>query len=70
MKSNKIYTIGYQDMSIERFVDVIKQHYIQAIIDIRENPYSRNKHFSKKNLAVTLDTNGIGYYHFKELAAL
>lgn len=65
----KIFTIGYQDYSIDQFIAKIQDNDINTIIDIRDNPYSRNKAFSKKSLAESLNNKGIEYYHFKELGS-
>jgi len=61
------YTIGYQEKSIDEFIGSILEHKINVVIDIRYNPNSRRKGFSKNKLANQLQSNNIIYTHLKEL---
>lgn len=36
-----IFTIGHSNHSIERFIDLLKQHEVSAIADVRSTPMSR-----------------------------
>lgn len=46
-----IFTIGYGDRSIDEFIDVLRQHNLDYLIDVRSAPYSRFKpEFSKDAL--------------------
>ncbi len=36
-----IYTIGHSNQTIERFLDLLSQHQITAVADVRSSPYSR-----------------------------
>ena len=57
-----IYTIGYGSRSIEEFIEVLQQHEIAYLIDVRSTPYSRYKpEFSKEALAAELERYGIRY---------
>lgn len=57
-----IFTIGYGKRSSDTFADVLKQHHIAFLIDVRSAPYSRYKpDFSKDNLADNLRQHGIKY---------
>ena len=57
-----IYTIGYGNRSIGEFIEVLHQHEIAYLIDVRSAPYSRYKpEFSKAQLANALDQHGIRY---------
>ena len=59
-----IYTIGYGDRSIERFVAVLEANAIAYLLDVRTSPYSRYKpEFSKDALAKTLAAHGIRYVY-------
>lgn len=62
-----VYTIGYQDSQIDDFVAFLARKKIEEIIDVRKNPVSRKKGFSKHKLAAALATKNIGYCHFPEL---
>ena len=57
-----IYTIGYGSRSIEQFIEVLQQHKIAYLIDVRSTPYSRYKpEFSKEALAAELERHGVRY---------
>lgn len=47
MSVNVVYTIGYEGIDLEQFIDIIKKNHIDTIIDVRKNPVSRKKGFSK-----------------------
>ena len=57
-----IYTIGYGSRSIAELIEVLHQHEIAYLIDVRSAPYSRYKpEFSKAQLANQLEQHGIRY---------
>lgn len=57
-----IYTIGYGSRSIAEFIEVLHQHEIAYLIDVRSAPYSRYKpEFSKAALAKALEQHDIRY---------
>ncbi len=57
-----IYTIGYGSRTIEQFIEVLQQHEIAYLIDVRSAPYSRYKpEFSKEALEVKLQQHRIRY---------
>ena len=57
-----IYTIGYGSRSIEQFIEVLQQHEIAYLIDVRSTPYSRYKpEFSKEALEAELQRHRIRY---------
>ncbi len=57
-----IYTIGYGSRSIEQFIEVLQQHEIAYLIDVRSTPYSRYKpEFTKAELAAELQRHRIQY---------
>lgn len=62
-----IFSVGYEGRSIEDFVDTMVRHSIQIVIDVRLNPVSRKKGFSKKALSAALDAKDIKYRHEREL---
>ncbi len=66
-----IYTIGHSAHELARFVDLLAQHRIQAVADVRSMPYSRrHPHFNKKALKESLQANGFAYVFLgKELGA-
>ena len=57
-----IYTIGYGSRSIAELIEVLHQHEIVYLIDVRSAPYSRYKsEFSKAALANELERHRIRY---------
>jgi len=62
-----VYTTGYQGENVHNFIHKIIEENIGAIIDIRENPFSRKPGFSKTPLSKKLHNAGVDYYHFQEL---
>ena len=62
-----IYSLGYEGLSIDAFLDVILKAAIRIAIDSRNNPISRKYGFSKAVLAGKCSDVGIEYYHFPEL---
>lgn len=67
----RLYSIGHSTHSIGHFLNLLKQHNIKAIADVRSVPYSRhNPQFSREGLVRTLKGHGIGYFFLgKELGA-
>jgi uncharacterized protein (DUF488 family) len=66
---NPLFTLGYQQRDVPEFIDILKANQIEIVADIRANPYSRKKGFSKKALQAELERNGIRYIHIPELGA-
>lgn len=63
--THTLYTIGYSGFSIETFISTLKQHKINAIIDVRSLPYS--KYYSDYNrdpLEKRLKRDGIFYRNY------
>ena len=62
-----VHTIGHSTQSIERFVELLKNHSITAICDVRSQPYSRmNPQFNREPLRDTLKEAGIAYVFLGE----
>lgn len=62
-----IYTLGYEGMSLEAYINKLIKNNIQLLIDVRKNPVSRKFGFSYKTLNSLLPKIGIGYFHMPEL---
>jgi hypothetical protein len=66
-----ILTIGHSTHPIDEFIKLLRQHGIEQLVDIRTIPRSRhNPQFNSAALAKSLEDNGIGYVHLKELGGL
>lgn len=68
---NPVFTIGHSTHSAEAFVALLRQHGIEAVVDVRSSPYSRfNPQFNRENLGRFLKEHGIRYVFLgKELGA-
>lgn len=62
-----IYTIGYEGLSLEAFLLILRSYHIQHLIDVRRNPISRKPGFSKHTLSQALSNIDIQYTHLVEL---
>lgn len=57
----KIYTIGYAGRRIMEFINVLKEHGVTVIVDVRRFPRSKDPDFTGENLRRILKENGIKY---------
>jgi uncharacterized protein (DUF488 family) len=66
-----VYTIGHSTHSIEKLLQLLKQHAVTAVCDVRSQPYSRiNPQFNRDPLRDALRGAGIAYVFLgKELGA-
>jgi len=58
-----LFTLGYQQRSIEEFVSILTRSRIDVLIDVRETAWSHKPGFSKSALQEALEDNGIDYVH-------
>jgi hypothetical protein len=66
-----ILTIGHSTHPIEQFIELLRQHGVERLVDIRTIPRSRhNPQFNGAALAKSVEDEGIGYVHLKELGGL
>jgi uncharacterized protein (DUF488 family) len=65
--SAQLYTIGYEGLNLPEFVERLDANGIAAIIDVRRNPISRKKGFSKRAFSERLRIEGIEYFHLPNL---
>ena len=61
-----IYSIGYEDKTIDCFLNQLIQNKIALLVDVRKNAFSMKKSFSKKKLANYLKKADIEYLHMPE----
>lgn len=59
----KLYTFGYEGLAIDAFVARLKSAGVDTVIDVRANPLSRKRGFSKTAFSAALSAAGIGYCH-------
>ncbi|MDE1763285.1 MAG: DUF488 domain-containing protein [Thaumarchaeota archaeon] len=66
-----IFIVGHSTRTIESFVDLLKAHSIDLLVDIRTIPKSRhNPQFNEESLKKKLGDSKIGYLHMKGLGGL
>lgn len=66
-----VYTIGHSTRAIEEFIELLKQHAIIQLVDIRTIPKSRhNPQFADEALQKSLEKAGVEYRYLKDLGGL
>ena len=63
MAGGRIYSVGYEGLTVAGLVERLRQNRIEEVVDVRASPYSRRPGFSKKRLAESLAAAGIVYRH-------
>ena len=57
-----IHTIGHSDHTTAAFIDLLRGHSIQLVVDVRSQPYSRwAPQFNRENLVLDLRDGGVAY---------
>jgi uncharacterized protein (DUF488 family) len=62
-----VYTMGYEGMVVEAFVDHLLRKGIVRVIDVRSNPVSRRYGFHQGTLSRICGSVELDYQHFPEL---
>jgi uncharacterized protein (DUF488 family) len=63
-----IWTIGHSTRTVEQFVELLRAHKIESLVDVRHFPGSRRyPQFNKEQLAESLSKAGIEYDHLVQL---
>ncbi len=62
-----LYTLGYEGISIDAYIDKLISNNIALVIDVRNNPLSMKYGFSKNQMKNYLADAGISYIHIPEL---
>lgn len=62
-----IVSIGYEGRDFDEFLAVLRRNRVEVLVDVRLNPISRKKGFSKTALSAALADAGIEYRHVREL---
>ena len=63
MVAGRIYSLGYEGLTVAGLVERLQQSRVEELVDVRASPYSRRPGFSKKKLAESLAAAGIAYCH-------
>jgi uncharacterized protein (DUF488 family) len=56
-----IWTIGHSNRSINVFLDLLREHEIQVLVDVRSFPTSKIEHFKREQMEKWLPEHGIEY---------
>lgn len=62
-----LYTIGYEGVSLEEYLNKLIKYDIKVLCDVRKNPLSMKFGFSKHQLKSACESLGIEYIHIPEL---
>ena len=62
-----MFTIGYEGKTIDKYLQILIQNHINAIIDVRKNPSSMKFNFTKKKFSEHLKRVDIDYINIPEL---
>lgn len=63
-----LYTIGHSTRELGEFLDLLRTHRIERIVDVRRFPGSkRHPHFGAESLRLSLADIGVAYRHAPEL---
>jgi uncharacterized protein (DUF488 family) len=65
--TNCIFTLGYEGLSLQKFIEQLQAAGVQTVVDVRANPLSRKPGFSKRAFAAALNAAGITYVHSSAL---
>ena len=56
-----IFTIGHSTHELETFINLLARRHVNAVADVRSQPFSRIPHFNRDVLTVALKARGIKY---------
>jgi uncharacterized protein (DUF488 family) len=62
-----LFTIGYEGISLEAYLNKLLQNGVKLLLDVRRNPLSMKFGFSKGQLQKSCSMLGIAYMHLPEL---
>jgi len=63
----KLFTIGYEGISLEEYLNRLVKNNVRALVDVRKNPLSQKFGFSKKLLQSFCRRLDIEYIHIPEV---
>ena len=63
--SMPLCTIGYEKRSLDEYLDLLLEHGVEVVVDVRETAWSHKPGFSKTAFAAGLQRVGIEYVHLR-----
>jgi uncharacterized protein (DUF488 family) len=64
----EVFTIGHAARTLEEFLELLQEHGVTRVVDVRRFPRSRkNPQFNIETLPAALAAEGIGYTHLEVL---
>ncbi len=66
-KETVLFTIGYEGVSLEQYINKLIINDVKVLCDVRKNPVSMKFGFSKNQLIKACEGVGIEYIHFPEV---
>jgi uncharacterized protein (DUF488 family) len=68
MTGTELFTIGHSNQPLEKFLGLLGQHGIEALVDVRRFPSSRSfPQFNREQLSAALQSSGIDYQWIEAL---
>jgi uncharacterized protein (DUF488 family) len=58
-----VYTIGYEQRTLDDLCSVLVSHGVRLVVDVRLTPWSRRPGFAKRALETELVRSGVAYRH-------
>jgi uncharacterized protein (DUF488 family) len=66
-----LLTVGHSTHPIGKFIEILKAHAVECVVDVRTVPRSRrNPQFERESLSASLNADGIEYVHMPGLGGL
>lgn len=62
-----LFTIGYEGISLEEYLNRLVKNNVKVLVDVRRNPLSMKYGFSKAQLVRSCSSLGLTYMHFPEV---
>ena len=67
MPAFELFSIGHSNIPIDRFVALLSEAHVEAVVDVRSTPYSRFfPWFSHHDLQAHLRAAGLAYFAYGE----
>jgi len=70
MIDKQLFSIGYEGISLEAYINKLIIHNVHVLCDVRRNALSQKYGFSKKQLKTACEGVGIKYIHVPELGII